>query len=1432
MRDCEAGSVGQVPKSSFRRWRPTSNQKPLKWSLCFAVAAFGLFRASTGHAFHSQSHEAVALEAAAQIQTAFQSGGTGKLVFNANGKHLEVALDVKDVVEAVMHYQSYFLAGALGPDAFPDGITGQWIAHENQTGSLRKAVNAITSRNVENLSIWRPFEQRHSVAQYRAIDFAMDMVQFYNTDYSKRSTTSADEKQQILAFIAGYFSHGVTDGFSHTWINEIVGASWSYDETSRNPDPKNPGMFGSLTEEVQHVAVESMIDRHAPKTAFQADADQGGFGRLDMEAPVRFLDEFYSSTTALAKDIHYNIANDPISFILYFRNLDLFRGGVVSLYFNAQISLMPALRSWSRMGWLFDLAEAVNNNTLVQLLLDLIDIPLEILNPILQYAPQGIDTLTKLATFGYAHCVPMNTVNIYGPDIAFTNGIRDALNFLGGLNDRIAAHVERERVARVNFIRLSECIGESLAKVEAAPYDPTKPGVNTDPCADIVRAGWQDEGNPKGLYRGNIKQIKLPTGEEYMSEDNAEFLMDLKGAFLGDNPDEIYEGIVDSWKGNAPYNVDKAYEYNNDHRSAAKNYQRILTYLRLPGASFEYIKNTIVPSDGKSKPSTMDKLNAICADARDKGFEHCLDLATLPIAATARQWKCQDDFDKCAVSAAKQCAKEACDVACHSATVSFGCDDLCGNAGGCQGWCDDNLCVEEWGVSVCTPIVYQACSGICQIVGGPDSSCVVDAYVVAKCGVKDVLCSWDNIVKTVELEGYGSDILSPVRKVCDVIDDVKAFFACLEGDPNKSDEENKAARHKCVVDACNDVISKAGSNLPAQLKNMNCEDTYTKIEKAYYDMKDLAEDAKAIMKAAMQYPDQFVNVVFFQKDVAKDPGYRDSILQTVASKRRDLVNNPPASTASDAEKQLWQDQIDVLDTISNMANGTPVATNLSPVRLGNALVGLMNQPWPELLGPTAKRILADMGSDFVNTCTPTYNSIQGTKLAPLMSRTDIDKLFTSNNVALSWNLADKDSEQPMYSTICKQPMTSLYCDTLASFDDPNCIGPECSAENANPNPDRNSWVPGRGVVAFNPYDPSAQTQNVLTNFPLAANKDAYDKLYTSIFRLPQYFPGFFGFDDPKAPWTSPTATVTPNTTKSTEGKGSTDISGCNFNDVFSPLFKTTELGMVGTTMMIDVYLPTPSNPYWAGDMQISVNVPGAGIYNTYLNNGNPVPFTGLSVGWNTLTYTVSSNVKTAFLGDYPNAQIMLHINLATCNAPITIDNLRFGGDLSRRQIYHSRASQNYLVSNGAVSGFDNLSDWTTSGSKSAADSFIQGTGALAIPAGGWNPIQSRWFTKAEAGSLSGSLNLDVYIPSPQSNRSWVGDVQLEWECSHFSKITMGPKPLTNGFEGEYNSLRFDLPANLVTFLSSAASTEACRVTVDLNTNPGGTYYLDNMGFIH
>ena len=137
----------------------------------------------------------------------------------------------------------------------------------------------------------------------------------------------------------------------------------------------------------------------------------------------------------------------------------------------------------------------------------------------------------------------------------------------------------------------------------------------------------------------------------------------------------------------------------------------------------------------------------------------------------------------------------------------------------------------------------------------------------------------------------------------------------------------------------------------------------------------------------------------------------------------------------------------MLDTITSVGHGGSTPTALTALRLGKAMDALARQPWPNTLGPTAKKIISDMGTDFNNSFNQVFNSIQATKLTPMISKIDISNLFniTGHQAAnaaalLPWNSSN-------YSAICSptqtNPMTSIYCDVLKSFDDPNCRGPEC-----------------------------------------------------------------------------------------------------------------------------------------------------------------------------------------------------------------------------------------------------------------------------------------------------------------------------------------------------------------------------------------------------
>src|SRR5690606_10447229 len=105
----------------------------------------------------------------------------------------------------------------------------------------------------------------------------------------------------------------------------------------------------------------------------------------------------------------------------------------------------------------------------------------------------------------------------------------------------------------------------------------------------------------------------------------------------------------------------------------------------------------------------------------------------------------------------------------------------------------------------------------------------------------------------------------------------------------------------------------------------------------------------------------------------------------------------------------------------------------------------------------------------------------------------------------------------------------------------------------------------------------------------------------------------------------------------------------------------------------------------------------------------------------------------------------------------------------------------------------------------------------------------RSFSTSEILGVTANLSLDLFLPKPQPNIYWNGDVALSLSCSNLVNSYIGPAvSLTNLFEDEFNTLEFTLTSEQVTALTSGAT--GCTIEVLLNTNPAGMILLDNMGF--
>jgi hypothetical protein len=140
-----------------------------------------LVTASPAQAWKPYTHNYIGTTVWSEVATS----GTVTIT-TGNGSHA-YPVDSR-IVGALRAWPSYFNAGVVGPDGFPDITFGQAVIHPEHTGQWM---------NYLYQQAWK----------------AQNDPQY-----------SSDEKSQILAFTYGYLIHAASDMWGHTLINSFAGA--------------------------------------------------------------------------------------------------------------------------------------------------------------------------------------------------------------------------------------------------------------------------------------------------------------------------------------------------------------------------------------------------------------------------------------------------------------------------------------------------------------------------------------------------------------------------------------------------------------------------------------------------------------------------------------------------------------------------------------------------------------------------------------------------------------------------------------------------------------------------------------------------------------------------------------------------------------------------------------------------------------------------------------------------------------------------------------------------------------------------------------------------------------------------------------------------------------------------------------------------------
>lgn len=155
------------------------------------------------------------------------------------------------VLQALREKPAQFLAGAVGPDAYPDLMTGQQIIHPGTNPTLlgdpaRNQPPSAPGADAWLTHLWRLAYRAEARPEWLD-NAALDLLK-------PRTDTPA-----IRAFVSGYITHAAGDMFMHTFVNHYAGGDFAV-----TPDPRNA---------IKHLVVEGYVGKRTPDTSSPLSID-------------------------------------------------------------------------------------------------------------------------------------------------------------------------------------------------------------------------------------------------------------------------------------------------------------------------------------------------------------------------------------------------------------------------------------------------------------------------------------------------------------------------------------------------------------------------------------------------------------------------------------------------------------------------------------------------------------------------------------------------------------------------------------------------------------------------------------------------------------------------------------------------------------------------------------------------------------------------------------------------------------------------------------------------------------------------------------------------------------------------------------------------------------------------------------------------------
>lgn len=141
-------------------------------------------------------------------------------------------------------------------------------------------------------------------------------------------------------------------------------------------------------------------------------------------------------------------------------------------------------------------------------------------------------------------------------------------------------------------------------------------------------------------------------------------------------------------------------------------------------------------------------------------------------------------------------------------------------------------------------------------------------------------------------------------------------------------------------------------------------------------------------------------------------------------------------------------------------------------------------------------------------------------------------------------------------------------------------------------------------------------------------------------------------------WSVSLGSMTQDTVSKTQGIASVNFSGGGNQEIISTDLKTTDITGETSLFKIDLFVGTTQpNPYWVGTLQLYVNCPSGELVNTLIGHKELTP---LSRGaFNTLSYTIPTNVLNVMRGNFNDFSFRLLLNNNSGSGPYKMDKMRF-----------------------------------------------------------------------------------------------------------------------------------------------------------------------------